>query len=395
MRRRVGDWFVKKSELTVGLFPALCGGLKNLNRTGQLERFVDYYLRPYADQFGKVYYFSTFNESLDDYLPAIGKIPNVTVVPNRLRIHRWVYPFVLPIIHRKIFRKLDVARIFQFDGIIPVLIWRLFKRLPLVATYGYSYEETARLDGGLFLTIFYSILIPIGLKHVNGIIVTRQEMKHTIKKRLEKREGSKSSIYHIPNGVDTGVFSPQPKRKVPKDKRVVLFIGRLEPVKDPEVLLEAIARFEDERRPLIRFIGSGSLEATLKQKARDLGVHADFLGTVPHRELANLLHGADVFILPSKTEGQPKALLEAMSCGLPCIVSDCEGNRSIIRDGLNGLLFHVGDAQSLVSQLRKVLSDDDLARNLGTRARHGIIECHDIRKLIKKEMDILFQIGTK
>ena len=87
---------------------------------------------------------------------------------------------------------------------------------------------------------------------------------------------------------------------------------------------------------------------------------------------------SDFFILPSRSEGMSNALLEAMACGLPCVASNIAGNQELIVSGVNGLLFRTEDADDLAARLREVLSNDDLAMNLGAAARETVTQKYSL-----------------
>src|SRR5439155_1042723 len=109
----------------------------------------------------------------------------------------------------------------------------------------------------------------------------------------------------------------------------------------------------------------------LRRAVETLGLRAADAVIVTTSELG--AHAA-AFVLPSSTEGHPKALLEAMSAGVPCIASNVGGNRAIIEQGSTGLLFDVGDRQALADALARVLGDPASARALGERARARVVE---------------------
>ena len=385
---------LNKKECIVGLFPSLFSGMKNLKKTGQLDRLVDYYLKPYAGEFKEVYYFSTFNELLEEYFPGRQDLPSIIVVPNRYGIHRWLYPFVLPFIHRKIIRKLTCVRIFQFGGIIPILIWKIMGKLPTLVTYGYHYVQMSQIEGRWILATLYRIIVTLGIKRVEGIIVTTEDIKNDIQIRLQSCGRSGKIVHLIPNGVDTEEFSPSEN---PPDhpRKVLLFVGRLEIQKNLELLLDAVCFIDKGERPLVKIIGNGSHKERLMQKAHELGLDIEFQGFVQHKELPNEFRKADLFVLPSHMEGQAKILLEAMSCGLPCIVSDCPGNRSVASHEVNALLFEPGNVHELATQVMRVINEHKFADQIGAQARRNMIEKHDIRTLVSFEIDTLYKIGTK
>jgi len=101
------------------------------------------------------------------------------------------------------------------------------------------------------------------------------------------------------------------------------------------------------------------------------------------------MNQADIFVLPSLVEGHPKVLIEAMSCGLPCVASACQGNRELLEDGRTGLLFEATDVTQMVAQLERVIESQDLARSLGRAARQKVLGSYDLERLLRREMDVL------
>lgn len=151
----------------------------------------------------------------------------------------------------------------------------------------------------------------------------------------------------------------------------------------------AAHRLQPEMRIRLVFIGDGPLRTPLAQQAERLGVDAHFHGTVSHDRLPELLRGANAFVLPSYSEGHPKALLEAMACGLPVVVSDIPGNRSVVEPDANGLIFPPGDDVRLAAQLATVLGDRAQAATLGRAAHATITQHYDLDNLVGREVALL------
>jgi len=183
------------------------------------------------------------------------------------------------------------------------------------------------------------------------------------------------------------VPNPLPRRKTddnqcedPYDTRllqhppVVLTVGRLVPEKAHDVLLQAFALTGDEMKDWrLMIVGDGPLKEELQALAASLGIdhRIDWQDAVHDPE--PFYHRANVFTLPSRFEGMPNALLEAMSHGLPVIVSDgSRGPLEIVRNGATGLVFPVNDASALAIALRRLPHDPALRRRLGRAARAGI-----------------------
>ncbi len=117
-----------------------------------------------------------------------------------------------------------------------------------------------------------------------------------------------------------------------KRPRSIVFVGRLVAQKNVESLIDAMQGFDSE----LTIVGDGPLRADLERRAA--GLRVTFAGVVPNENLPGLLNRHELFVLPSRYEGMPKVLLEAMACGLACVATDIPGNRDLIVDGESGLL---------------------------------------------------------
>jgi len=174
-----------------------------------------------------------------------------------------------------------------------------------------------------------------------------------------------------------------------------LFVGRLEKQKNLSALIQAMAQVQAHIPARLKLIGKGSLESDLRKQAARLGVEVEFAGMVPHEHLPEELNAADVFVLPSFIEGHPKTLIEAMSCGRPCVVSNCPGNRALVRHEDTGLMFDAHDVPGLAWQLLRVLSDQELAERLGRAARERAVREWDLNRLIEREVELLKSLALQ
>jgi len=142
-------------------------------------------------------------------------------------------------------------------------------------------------------------------------------------------------------------------------------------------------------------VGGGPLEAALSEQARERGA-ADrlvFRGVVDQQVLPAEYAAADAFVLPSFTEGHPKALIEAMSCGLPCVVSSRGGNLTLVEDGVSGLHFDPERPAELEACLRKLRDDPGLAARLGAAAREQAVKRYDLNALVTREIALLKDVA--
>ncbi len=371
-------------RLKLGLLPAAGGGLTSLAATGQTGRLMDYYFPAYLKSFESLTYFSYHQESLADYTGDPAILENVSLVPRLRRSPYRVYAFQLPFVARSQFRACEVLRVFQATGAIPAMIARLLYGTPYVTTYGYRYHAFAAVEGRRLSSLYLRLLEPLALRLAAGVIVTTQELATYVARSVPA-----ARIHLIPNGVDTALFAPAERSREKSDVTTILFVGRLTRQKNLARLIEALSVL-GKRHPLrLRIIGEGRLQRELEATAARLGVACTFEGTIPHHALPDYMNQADLFVLPSLVEGHPKVLIEAMSCEMSCVVSNCEGNRAVVEHERTGLLFEPTNVAEMVVQLEWVISDGSLARELGCAARQQVCAEYDLHRLLDEEADML------
>ena len=138
------------------------------------------------------------------------------------------------------------------------------------------------------------------------------------------------------------------------------FVGRLDTQKNLESLLDALRGLPDVR---LTVVGEGPLRSALEARARAHGVHAEFIGRVAHSDLPTVLNRSEVFVLPSHYEGNPKALVEAMACGLPVIGARSPGIKEIVIHGETGFLCGTSPAE-IRSAVLEVSNDPALRERI-------------------------------
>jgi glycosyltransferase involved in cell wall biosynthesis len=188
-------------------------------------------------------------------------------------------------------------------------------------------------------------------------------------------------IWSIPNGVDTDRFSPASPRERGMlraalrldDAPWVVYTGRLAPEKGVDLLLSAWPRLL-EAVPSARLciLGTGAEERALRSQAVAHHIHDSVTFAGGTGDVAPFVRAADVAVLPSRTEGMPVALLEAMSCGLPVVATCVGGSAEVLQDGVNGRLVRPGDPVALADGLAEALLDRDSAARYGAAARSDV-----------------------
>lgn len=212
----------------------------------------------------------------------------------------------------------------------------------------------------------------------DAVIVTTDEMKHTVNGHYGV---CAEKIFVVPNYVDTDIFRPDPG--VEKNPKRLVTIARLSPQKNLAALLEAVRPLDIE----LKLIGTGELEADLRRRAAGGRCRVEFMGNVPSRAIPGILNAAGVFVLPSLYEGHPKALIEAMACGLCVIGSKADGIRELIDDGRTGFVCAT-DPGSIRAAIETALPAVAQSGVIGENARRYAFERFALEKVVDKEVDV-------
>lgn len=191
-------------------------------------------------------------------------------------------------------------------------------------------------------------------------------------------------VHVVAPGIDLATFQPfdraEARRKIGYGPgRLLLFVGRLERLKGVDVAIRALALLRDRDHADLRLIvlgedvrdGDESEKERLKAVASSSGVRdrVDFLGTVAHHELPYFYAAADVCVMPSYSESFGLVALEAQACGRPVVASGVSGLRSVVRDEVSGYLIDDHDPVIYAERIGRLLSDPELAQQMGKRGR--------------------------
>ncbi len=340
--------------------------------SGRDSHWFNNYLRYYPDYFKPVYVFSYAKES-NPYANEI------ELLPNRFRFNRFVYALALPWIYRRQFKRCGVLRVKQTLGVWPALLAKWRWRIPVVTTYGYDYAHFAKKEGLWWLVPMIKLTEWLGLKFSDKIIVTNTAMLEKVKKIC-----GVGKVVLLPNGVDTGLFKPGGKPLSGPVK--ILTVGRLVHQKNQLNLVRAVAKLKFKSE--LTLVGRGPLKQKIFDLARALKVNLKYIEAVTHSDLVKIYQAADIFCLASHHEGSPKALLEAMSCGLPCVAADKAYSRFIIDNNQNGLLA-ANTPSGLAGAIGKLAADRQLAGKLGRAARATVVNRFNNSQIIHKEIKLL------
>ncbi len=368
----------------LGLLPALGGGLGELASTGQTSRLLDGYMARYLTSFDRVRYFTYLVESLGDFTTDAALLARVDVVAPRQESSRGRRAATLAWTESHALRSCAVLRAFQVTGTVPAIVANARFGVPYVTTYGFSYTQLSQPGPKRLLK---AAVERVGLRRAAAVIATTEALRARAARVARE-------VHLIPNGVDTQRFAPPPGGRKRGRPARILYVGRFSPEKNLETLVAAAAILTRWLPVHLVFVGAGPLQVRLREQARVAGVDITFPGVVPQERLPPLYAAADAFVLASFTEGHPKVLLEAMAAGVPCVASDCEGNRSLVVEGETGRLFDPRRPDELADRLASVLTDGALAEALGRSGRAMVVAGYDLGTLVTAEIALLRRVAT-
>ena len=204
----------------------------------------------------------------------------------------------------------------------------------------------------------------------------------------------------VPLGFDLSAFAAvddaarmQARRdlNVPESAAVVSTVGRLTAIKQHRLLLDTVARVAKSHADVVALIaGDGELRHDLEAYAAQLGIanRVRFLGW--RRDLATIYAATDVFLLTSRNEGTPVALIEAMASGVPGVSTDVGGVKDVITSEAVGARVRDGDADALAAHVVRMLADHGLRRETGQRARAAVLERYSLDRLVR-DVHVLYR----
>jgi glycosyltransferase involved in cell wall biosynthesis len=198
----------------------------------------------------------------------------------------------------------------------------------------------------------------------------------------------------MPNPVDTDEFVPptaegkselRRELKLPEGGRFVLFVGRVAPEKELWSLIDGFSRIAKQHPQVcLVFVGDGPSRAGLQEQAHRLGLEDQvrFAGMVRVSDVRKWMQASDIFALVSSLEGLPCSLIEAMSIGLPAVVSDIPANTQLIDSGVEGLVARAKDPLSIAAALQTLLEDAAQRQRFGAAARQRVLGTFSTRSVV-------------
>jgi glycosyltransferase involved in cell wall biosynthesis len=245
-------------------------------------------------------------------------------------------------------------------------------RLPSVLTVGGVSVERDAFTNFAQQSYLYTVGRWIFRNATRIICLTRSDAYEAMKYGAERLK-----ISIVPNAIDLNLFKPSNEKSI---EPLFVWVGRVVPEKGLHYLVKAIkVVVRDYKDAKFILIGDGPMLPLIKKMVEKLGLneYVRFAGFMDSKSVSHILSKATGFVFPSLKEGMPKAVLEAMACGIPIIASGISGIDEFVTNGYDGLLVPPEDHQMLGEAIMNVINDSSLAAKLGANARKTVETGHN------------------
>jgi len=338
-----------------------------------------------------------------DGLPEYEEIDGIPVYRKMKRWHPYGISYMLTMLsflikHRNEFDIIQCFGLFVF--VPPVLLIKAFfgkravVRLLCSGHYG-DFQGIKQLK--------IRSLITASSKRFDRIIF----ISNDIHKELIDNKFPPEKLHYIPNCVDTNKFRPLEKQDGYNVKNIC-FVGRLDAQKGLEDLIKAMDGIRSKENEVrLYIVGEGNQKDALEGLCKRLKLkdHVIFAGVTDN--VLQYYHRANIFVLPSLSEGMSSSLLEAMSCGLPVIATSVGGNTDVLGPtaeaektietnyhiGEYGILVKPGDVASLKEAIITLLHDRSLSKRLGENARKCVENKFSQEKIVNEYIKLYYDIA--
>jgi glycosyltransferase involved in cell wall biosynthesis len=266
---------------------------------------------------------------------------------------------------------------------------RVPKRIHVI--HGFSFHEFSSMLNKIVLQRIERVMARFATKLIS---VNQDDGNFLINSNICERH----KVYKIHNGVkipdeaelmgDLDRIRFLGKEEIDHNKKIVLYVGRLDKQKNPIDLISVFSSIQDNSSLLV-IIGEGPLMNKCKELVNKKGLNQKikFLGF--RTDVNNWYQICSIYVIPSLWEGLPMTLLEAMSFGACCVATNVKGNRECIENGKDGILFSPKQPVEFSHAISILLNDIDKRRNLGNAAREKIVEQFSVQRMCAETYKII------
>lgn len=245
-------------------------------------------------------------------------------------------------------------------GLVSVVVAKILGRPSVITSHGMDINNFDAKST-------YGHLISFSLNHCDKAIA----VSGNLAEKMKSLGINEDKIVILRNAVDTKIFKPSKNMDLRHEYGIggneilILFVGYLDTFKGIFELVDAFYEINKENKNVkLMMVGTGPKKEELKEKVLKLGLgdYVMLIGAVPSTKIHIYYQMADIFVLPSYTEGFPLSVLEAMACGMPVVATDVGGIHEIVKNGLNGFLVSPRKRRELTEKLNFIVNNEDLRK---------------------------------
>ncbi len=298
------------------------------------------------------------------------------VMGNKGRISPGGFRYIFSLIREK---SIDLVHSHELAALLYGLPCAKLAGIPIIHTkHGYGGIVQERRSVGLIGKWFS--------RSVSEYVCVSKELKERMKGEIGIADKKLSVIY---NGIDPSDFSVRGSRT--GEEIVIGSVGRLNRVKNYPLLIKAFNEIQ-KRYPKCRLeiVGGGKIERELEELVESMSLSDKVRIHGYQLDVSSFLRRFDIFVLASVYEGLSMSLLEAISAGLPCVVTNVGGNTEIIEDGINGFVFRSEDQNGLINKMSHVIENLQSfgMENIREKARETFRAKFSVEKMIERHQDM-------
>lgn len=293
-----------------------------------------------------------------------------------------------------------VLPLWDFPALAGYVAARIHHKPYIICLQGTLYREAIDIKSKNKKLIYYKLVARQYIKNATAVrYLTEDEKEYVI-----NTFGLKNKAFVVPNGIDISLYRELPpkglfvkKNPILKNKRYILFLGRIHPIKGLNVLMEAFKRLSKLYNDLMLVVagpedysGYGTHLKNILGSA-ELSEKVLFVGKLFGEEKISVCLDAEIFVLPSYSEGLPVAMLEAMACGLPVIASKKIRINKILKENRAAIVTDI-NPDSLFSAVQSLLADEQLRKEIGENGRRLVEKYYDIDKMAEALTEVFKEL---
>tara|TARA_B100001248_G_scaffold260636_1_gene249443 strand:+ start:1289 stop:2413 length:1125 start_codon:yes stop_codon:yes gene_type:complete len=313
------------------------------------------------------------NSDLQQYIEIVSIYKNLKYFNNKYL--RFIYSFYIPFKIKDEVEKSDLIFQNQLDGSWISMITKKLTKKPLMIRTGYdAYQFSINENKNKLFVYFYRVLTKLSLKYSDLYTVTSLSDKNYLENNFKN---AKVKITRNWSGLS---------KKNTENKRYsnkILCVGRLVEQKNYIFLINSLSKYK--KSISIDIVGEGPEKNKIKNLSKEKNVEVNYLGKINHDNLSDIYQKYRLYAIPSKFEGNPKTLLEAMGNGCIVLASNIENHSEIIDNSINGFLFDLTE-KDFIKTLDKFYSLNNLEVIDMQKNSYETIDLKYSFQVIKNEM---------